>query len=241
MIPVKKKPEPRPPDFDFDQEVRRPGLSALAELAGNPPTMTRPGPRIQQQATRVEDLSPAALRKYAYWTRALDALHEAYDGICAYSCFYIEPVGGPTVDHFVALAAPGLAQAYDWDNYRLACSLMNTHKNKYTDVLDPFLIRDGWFTLNLATFKVEPAEGLDEPLLTQVKATISRLQLDSRDISKTHEGWFNAYFSPKNGQRIPFWFLERRAPFLARELRRQGRVPPGDEQAPTAAPPSPSP
>ncbi|WP_147443700.1 hypothetical protein [Corallococcus sicarius] len=236
MIPVKKEPEPRPPDFDFDQRVRQPGLSALAELAGKSPTVTRRGRRIRKRAA-----SPAVLRDYAYWTRALDALHEAYGGICAYSCFYIEPVGGPTVDHFVALAAPGLAQAYEWDNYRLACSLMNTHKNKFSDVLDPFHIQDGWFTLNLATFKVEPAPELDEPLLSQVKATISRLQLDSREVSKTHEGWFNAYFLPKGGQRVPFSFLERRAPFLARELRRQGRVPPGDEDAPTAAPPSTSP
>ncbi|MCY1033924.1 hypothetical protein OV207_20895 [Corallococcus sp. BB11-1] len=238
MIPVVERPEPRPPDFDFDQRVRQPGLSALAELTGNPATLTRSGRRIQPRATRIEDLTPAVLRDYDYWTRALDALHEAYDGICAYSCFYIEPICGPTVDHFVALAAPGFDKAYDWNNYRLACSLMNTLKNKYADVLDPFLIRDGWFTLNLATFKVEPAPGLDEPLRSRVQATISRLQLDSRDISKTHENWFNEFFRPKSGQPIPFSYLERRAPFLARELRRQGRVPPSHGTPIAASPPT---
>ncbi|QAT89183.1 hypothetical protein EJ065_7668 [Corallococcus coralloides] len=229
MIRVEKQPEPRPPGFDFDNRVRQPGLSALAELTGQPQTLTRPGRPIRQRATRVEDLKHDDLRDYAYWTRALDAMHEAYRGICAYSCFYMEPLCGLTVDHFVALSRTEAAQAYEWDNYRLACSLMNAAKNQFPDVLDPFLIQDGWFTLNLATFQVEAAEGLEEPLKQQVQATITRLKLASREISNTHRSWFETYWKPAvPSQPIPLWFLEQRAPFLVREMRRQGRIRPED-------------
>ncbi|MBZ4334805.1 hypothetical protein [Corallococcus sp. AS-1-12] len=229
MIRVEKQPEPRPPGFDFDNRVRQPGLSALAELTGQPQTLTRSGRPIGQRAIRVEDLTHNDLRDYPYWTRALDAMHEAYRGICAYSCFYMEPLCGPTVDHFVALSRTGAAQAYEWDNYRLACSLMNAAKNKFPDVLDPFVIQDGWFTLNLVTFQVEAAEGLDEPLKQQVQATITRLKLDSREVSNTHLKWFETYWKPMvPTQPIPLWFLEQRAPFLVREMRRQGRIRPED-------------
>ncbi len=163
MIHVEKQPEPRSPDFDFDGLVRQPGLSALAELTGHPPTLKRAGPRIKKQADRVEELTPDVLRRYPYWTRALDALHKAYRGICAYSCFYIELVSGPTTDHFVALARAEAQHAYEWDNYRLASSLMNTRKNAFPDVLDPFEVQDGWFEINLGTLEVHPAASCIPP------------------------------------------------------------------------------
>jgi hypothetical protein len=229
MIHVAKQPEPRPPGFDFDQEVRQPGLSALSELIGKGPTIQRPGRRIQKRADRIEDLTSEVIRNYAYWTRALDALHAAYRGLCAYSCFYIEPHCGPTVDHFVAMTGGGARQAYEWDNYRLACSLMNACKNAFPDVLDPFLIKDGWFSLNLDTFKIEPAEGLEEPQRQRVQDTIARLKLDSRELRNQRRRWFEDYWQPKvPSQPIPLWFLEERAPFLVREMRRQGRILPAD-------------
>jgi hypothetical protein len=144
MIHVERQPEPTPPGFDFDQRVRKPGLSALSELTGGGQTTKRPGPRIEKKADKIGDLNPTLLREYDYWTRALDALHDAYRGVCAYTCFYIEKTAGPTVDHFVAITKAALKEAYEWDNYRLACSLMNTHKNDFSDVLDPFDVQDGW-------------------------------------------------------------------------------------------------
>jgi hypothetical protein len=233
VIRIEKQPEPRPPGFDFDGRVRQPGLSTLAELTGNPPTISRTGPRIPKRADRIEDLKPAVLRDYPYWTRALDALHEAYHGICAYSCFYIEPITGPTVDHFVALRQAGARQAYEWDNFRLACSLLNACKNKFPDVLDPFEIEDGWFELNLATFEVEPAPNLDEQLKQRVRDSIQRLQLNSRDCRNTRRRWFEDYWQPRVASRpLPLWYFEERAPLLAREMRRQGRIRPEDQAGP---------
>jgi hypothetical protein len=229
VIRVTKQPEPSAPDFDFDAKVRQPGLSALAELTGNSATIRRPGPRISKRAERIEDLAPAVLRKYAYWTRALDALHTAYGGICAYACFYIEPLCGPTVDHFVAITATELRHAYEWDNYRLACSLMNSRKREFPDVLDPFLIENGWFALNLGTFKVEPATGLQPEVETRVRETITRLGLDSREYQNMCGRYFDSYWKPRDPRRpIPLWSLERDAPFLASEMRRQNRIRPED-------------
>lgn len=54
MIRVQKQPEPRPPGFDFDREVRQPGRSALAELTGQAPAIRRQG------RVRPEDLAPPA-------------------------------------------------------------------------------------------------------------------------------------------------------------------------------------
>ncbi|WP_437713527.1 hypothetical protein WMF45_47115 [Sorangium sp. So ce448] len=233
MIPVEKQPEPRPPGFDFDGKVRSPGRSALAELTGQEPTIRRRGPRIRQRADRIEDLDPEVLRKYAYWTRALEALHDAYRGICAYSCFYIEPVTGPTVDHFVAITRTELAQAYEWDNYRLASSLMNACKREFPEVLDPFLVQDGWFELDMDTPEVKPAASLSPETLQRVEATIRRLKLNSRDCRSARRRYFDLYWQPKASSRpIPLWFLEEQAPFLAREMRRQGRVRPEDLEAP---------
>lgn len=233
MIHVEKQPEPRPPDFDFDREVRQRGLSALAELAGKAPTIKRRGPRIRKQVERLEDLEPQVLRKYDYWTRALPALHRAYRGVCAYTCFYIEPLTGPTVDHFVAITRSELREAYEWDNYRLACSLMNACKGDFPDVLDPFIVQDGWFQLNLDTFEVLPAEGLEATLRQRVQETVERLRLNSLECRSVRRRWFEAYWLPRDPSRpVPLWFLEEQAPFLAREMRRQGRVRPEDGGAP---------
>ncbi len=229
MIPVEKQPEPKPPGFDFDKRVRKPGLSALAELTGTPPTIKRRGPRIQKKAETRGALKPSVLRDYAYWTRALDTLHEVYRGVCAYTGFYIEPTCGPTVDHFVAITKATLPAAYEWDNYRLACSLMNTCKREFPDVLDPFDVQDGWFVLNLDTLNVEPGPGLAPELQDRVLSTCIRLKLNERDCKGMRRRYFDLYWQPKEPQKpIPLWFFEVQAPFLAREMRRQGRARPED-------------
>lgn len=237
MIRVEKQPEPRPPEFDFDGKVRQPGRSALAELLGKAPTLRRTGPRIKKRADRIEDLDPEVLRDYAYWTRALDALHEAYRGLCAYSCFYIEPVTGPTVDHFVAITRTEPEQAYEWDNYRLASSLMNACKREFPDVLDPFVVEDGWFELDMDTLEVTPAASLAPELRQRADDTIARLKLNSRDCKSARRRYFDLYWQPKDPSRpIPLWFLEEQAPFLAREMRRQRRA----RQEDLASPASPT-
>jgi hypothetical protein len=218
--------------------VRQPGLSALAELSGNEATVKRPGPKIAKRVDDLRNLAPEVLREYAYWTRALDALHEAYGGICAYSCFYIDRPLSPTVDHFVAITKTALADAYEWENYRLACSLMNACKREFPDVLDPFDVKDDWFALDLNTLRVKPNEKLDDPSVIQrIESTIVRLGLNERDCFLARKRYFDLYWNPPDpAQPLPLWFLETQAPFLAREMRRQGRVRPEHQEKTTPVP-----
>lgn len=227
MMHVDQQPEPKPPGFDFDGRVRQPGRSALAELAGIEATAKRPGPRITKRVDDIRDLEPEILRQYDYWTRAIEALHAAYGGVCSYSCFYVDLLHLPTVDHFVALTKTQLEDAYEWENYRLACSLMNACKRDFPDVLDPFEVQDGWFVLDIDTLEIKPGEGLAPIIDDRVRETIRRLQLNGRDCLLARTRYFDLYWNPPNpNQPIPLWFLERQAPFLAREMRRHDRIRP---------------
>jgi hypothetical protein len=218
MIPV--KPAPEPPDFD--KKVRQPGLSAIAELVGEPPLIKRPGPRRTKIAELREEIRPDSFPPH--WTRALDDMMLAYDRICAYMAIYIEKVTGvPTVDHMIPRSVEW-SQVYEWDNYRLACLLMNSRKNDAIYVLDPFQIKAGWFELELVGFHVQSAETLRTHIRTRVDQTITRLRLNDRDCRDVRASYAVDYW---NGD-IPFTRLLRRAPFIAMELRRQGRLLQGD-------------
>ena len=108
----------------------------------------------------------------------LDDLHASYNGCCAYLAVFIERVtGGGSVDHFIAKSQRA-DLAYEWSNYRLACSRMNSRKRDYDDVLDPFEVETGWFRLELVSGRIYPSPGLPDGLKDQVVATIKRLGLD---------------------------------------------------------------
>ena len=157
-----------------------------------------------------------------YWTEALDDLMTAYDCICAYSCFRIHPItGSRSVDHMVAKSR-AWNRVYEWTNYRLACARLNSRKSDFSDVLDPFKISDGWFELELVGFQVVPGKQLDDPRRTSVQNTIDRLGLNDfrRDRERDAENYWNGEVSLR--------VLTEESPFVARELRRQGRLRPGD-------------
>ncbi|MFO7563943.1 MAG: hypothetical protein R6X02_14950 [Enhygromyxa sp.] len=152
------------------------------------------------------------------WRHCLPQLYDAYAGICAYLCVYIERVtGARTTDHFVARSRePHLA--YEWSNFRLACSLMNSRKGAVAEVLDPCEIEDGWFELGLPGFGVKPGSGLSPTVRRAVEVTIAKLGLDDwecRDLRRKH------ILDYQTG-RVDLRWLERESPFVARELRRCG-------------------
>jgi hypothetical protein len=214
MIRVTPAPEPR----SFDENVRRPGLDAVCELIGEPPSRTRPGRKRNIVAKSREDIPADEFP--AFWTKAIEDLLQSYSRICAYSAFYIEPVtGAPSVDHMVA-KSKAWHRVYEWDNYRLACTWMNACKGVVPDVLDPFEIQDGWFQLELVTFCIKPDPNLAEDARTRVVDTIEALKLDERECRNRREsdaqGYWEGYYS--------FEHLESRSPFVAKELRRQNRL-----------------
>lgn len=200
---------------DFDTLVRQPGLNAIAELVGEQ------GDPLKKVANHRDELKGEHYPPY--WRNATSQLLQVYNRICAYACFYIEPTtGAATVDHF-APKSQSWDKAYEWSNYRLACSLMNTRKNKFDDVIDPFDVTEGLFALDLVTLKAIPGPKADAKT-EDVKATIKRLRLDRAEYSEQLGEYYHNYWEGH----ITFAYLERRAPFLAYELKRQGRQRHGD-------------
>ena len=189
MIRVELADEP----LSFDTKVRQPGLRALAELAGEPGLPPRKG-RPREPVANSRSAIPAD-KFPSYWTKVLPELRVAYGHICGYVCIYIEPVtGAASVDHMLPKST-SWQEAYEWRNYRLACSLMNSRKNDYQDVLDPFEIGDDWFHLELVGYQVIPRTSI-------------------------REEYASNYFQ----REISLDYLRRRAPFLAREIERQGKA-----------------
>ena len=199
---------------DFDAKVRKPGLRAIAEMVGEPNLSKRRG-RKRDVVANSRDAIPAD-KFPAYWTEALPELLEAYGRVCAYMSFYMERVtGAASVDHMLPKSLEWQV-VYEWHNYRLACSLMNSRKNNYRNVLDPFEVEDGWFRIELVGYQVIPAPQLPANIEAQVQATIDRLQLNDYECRKLREDYVN-YFNQGD---ISLNHLRQRAPFLAREIER---------------------
>jgi hypothetical protein len=225
MIPVAPQPEPRAPDYDFHHDVHERGEDAIRRLAGLPALRTWKGPSIKARVGRIEDVTHSMLRDYPYWTRAIPALHRAYRGYCAYLARYIELVETPTTDHFVALhdsTDPMLA--YTWSNYRLAHHLVNSVKSAIPDVLDPFEIGEGWFAIDFGTFETAIGPKAPSEQRSAIQRTITALRLDGRELAITRGRAAERYWS----RRLLLKSLEDDEPFLASELRRQGRLNPED-------------
>lgn len=232
MIHVEPASEPE----GFDAAVRQPGLRAIAELVGEDPDPVesrrrnrrgRPRSRptvkddqgVERPITRREDI-PADYFPTLWRGEWLDELLKAYKRICAYVCIYIEPVtGAASVDHRVPVSERW-DRVCEWTNYRLACSLMNSRRGTIQRVMDPFEVENGWFQLELTFFQVVPAPNLDETLTIRIRDTIDQLELNDTGCCGLRRQYAEDY---QNGL-IHLAYLERRAPFVAMELRRQGKL-----------------
>lgn len=184
--------QPRPEPDDFDAKVRQPGLQALARGVAKPPDL---------------------------WTLCSLQLWDSYKGICSYLCVLIPRGMVRTVDHFLA-KSKRRDLIYEWSNYRLASSLMNSRKREFEDVLDPFEVEDGWFVLELSFLQILPNPDLDPATRTRVQATIDRLKLNDTECRAARA----TYYEPWVRGWLSFEQLAEWSPFVARELRRQGVV-----------------
>lgn len=120
---------PQPEPQGFDSGVRQRGKSFLAA-------------------------NPGATKLPNYWKNTATDLYTAYKGICASTCMYFVAPG--SVDHFVPKSRrPDLA--YEWSNYRLALPQVNSYKGDSVDVLDPFVVPEGWFILDFPSCLVRAA------------------------------------------------------------------------------------
>lgn len=197
MIPVDPQPEPA----NFEQDVRQKGLAYLKEK-GIP--LDRP--------------LPPKTAIHPYWRDCLDDLYQSYWGTCAYLAVFFERfTGGASVDHFVAKSARA-DLAYEWSNYRLACSTMNSRKWTYDDVLDPFEVGKDWFYVELVSGHIYANPDLTKRTRRRVDHTITRLGLDDYGNREMRAGHYQDY-------RAGFYtseFLRKRSPFVWYEAQRQG-------------------
>ncbi|MBR7634506.1 hypothetical protein [Janthinobacterium lividum] len=217
MIPVKLASEP----FTFDELVRVPGLRAISEMIGQKPKHARKAGKPYKKIARSKNKIPPD-KFPAYWTHALDSLMISYNQICAYSAFRIHPVtGARSADHMVA-KSHAWRQVYEWNNYRLACSRLNSRKKDFFDVIDPFLVKHDWFVLNIFTFEIEAAPRLDAAIAKKISDTIIRLDLN--DFKHHREEYAEDYLKGEISLRI----LKKEAPFIAYELFRQKKLLAGD-------------
>jgi len=101
---------------------------------------------------------------------------------------------------------------------------VNAYKGAASDALDPFEIEDDWFGLEFVGYQVVARVGLDSEVHRRVEETIARLGLNSYRCCKERAEYGEAYLS----NNIRLTYLESHAPFIAREIHRQGKLRPGD-------------
>ena len=201
LITVVAKPEPA----SFDHRVRVPGNSSLLSLGIN---ANLPLPKGME-------LNP-------YWRRCMDDLYESYEGVCAYLSVHIpRAIGAVSTDHFIAKSSLP-SQAYEWDNYRLACLSMNTKKNSFDDVLDPFAIPADLFRIELVTGRIYTSSHQSKRLQTKANLTIARLGLDDGNCRRMRCSYLDIYRNISIGAPAAAKdFLKLWSPFLWTEVVRQ--------------------
>lgn len=140
---------------------------------------------------------PKATRKTAgkrpkdYWSKFKPDLANAFHDLCAYGAMY-EPVG--TVDHFQPVDA-NESLAYEWDNFRFSSGWINSSKNKALTILDPLLVKEGWFEVLLPSLQlVTVPENIPENLRELARQTLIRLHLrDDERVLRQRRKWYQLY------------------------------------------------
>lgn len=216
MIPVVAAAEPA----SFERKVRQRGLEAIRELVGESRSRKRPGPPRKGAAkyARREDIPTNVFP--TYWREALPDLHKAYRGLCAYLAMYLEPsTGSATVDHFIA-RGERWDLVYEWSNYRLAAGSINGRKTDRQISVDPFTLRAGTFELELVELQVIVSAAVIGEDREAAEAAIEILGLNQPECCRLRSEYLEAYRAGEIKQS----YLERRAPFLVQELRRQNAL-----------------
>jgi hypothetical protein len=219
VIPVGLAPEPK----SFDKTVRQPGLSAIDELVGRTPRLSRPG-RRRNKVAGTESQIPG--EKFpTLWRKAIDDMMAAYEQRCAYLAMFIEETGNPTVDHVIPKSL-AWDQVYEWSNYRLCASVVNSKKGALDGFVDPVGAKLGWFELDLASYRVVRGAGAPARQHAKIDATLPLLNI--RDCCAQRRRYVEEYHRGPGAKGIDLSYLEHRAPFIALELRRQGQLVRGD-------------
>jgi hypothetical protein len=173
---------------------------------------------------RTPNPTNAEWKNHNFWRAIHDDLYAAHAGVCVYCASWTPRrssaphIDKTSIDHYIPKSVDPI-QAYAWANFRLCRSRLNHRKANFRDVLDPCKISDDWFFLDFATFRIEASTaGLASQTKSRVKATISRLQLNSDpDYVNERIGVIRGY----SLDRIAMAQVLARWPFIARQMRAQ--------------------
>jgi hypothetical protein len=194
MLPVQPKPEPA----NFNRQVRTPGLAFLK---------TNPNPKSTEWK--------------AYWQHALPDMKSQYNEICSYCATWIpHSTGSHSIDHFMSKQRfPKLA--YEWSNFRYVSSRFNSRKGTRV-ILDPFTLQPGTFIIDFTTLFIKPNSNILNAREQQRAAETIRILRFNDDDELVRERL--QYYQDYIRHLITLDFLERRAPFISFEIRRQNLV-----------------
>jgi len=159
--------------------------------------------------------NPNALRPRDFWSPYLSDLAAGFDNLCGYAAMY-DPVG--TVDHYLSFRArPDLA--YEWSNYRFASHTLNaSKKNADASVLDPHVVRDGWFEILLPSLQLQATDRIPKKWRDIADYTLERLKLrDGEKIIRWRRGWYKMYLDGE----LTLDGLNRVAPLIAAAVEKQ--------------------
>ena len=216
MIPVPLGPEPT----DFDQRVRQPGLRFLNDAGLDPLSVV----------ARAQFKRPGG-GKPDYWRAAKANLREAFNGCCAYSCFFLEDSLTPSldelstsVDHFQPISRSPAHLAYEWLNLRLAWTAIDNNKQDKLIALDPCTIRDSPFCLDVGDFGfLLPREGLSQQERNNAELTLDALGLNHSNCTLHRRAWADDFMA--NASRYGDSLMQSWQPFLWQELKRLRAIP----------------
>ncbi|HSD85959.1 MAG TPA: hypothetical protein VLB44_00535, partial [Kofleriaceae bacterium] len=104
--------------------------------------------------------------------------------------------------------------------------VVNSKKGDLRDLIDPINVQVGWFELDVVSYRIERGTASPPTQHTKIDATLPLLNL--RDCCKQRERYIEDYRLGPGNRGIDLPYLERRAPFIASELRRQGQLVRGD-------------
>lgn len=159
---------------------------------------------------------PDKKRPTDLWSPFKAYLADGFRNLCGYSAMY-EPVG--TVDHYISFDSDR-TKAYDWSNYRFASGWINSAKKNLDDqVFDPFEVQDGWFEVELRTFRlVCQFDKIPESEWARAKLTLQKLHLDNDErVIRQRREWYRTYVDGE----LSLEGLEKKAPLIARAIRKR--------------------
>jgi len=194
-------PAPQPPG-NYEADVRIPGTAFLA---------VHPHPSAEDW------------KGHRHWKAVHSYLYAEMHGICVY-CASFTPrrssrtsIDHTSIDHFVPKGR-NPALAFEWTNFRLCRARLNNRKGDFEDVIDPYLIQNGWFRLNFTTFALYPDSNLPLQIQQQIANSISRLGLNDDDAYVNERARVIYRYADA---KLPYADIQRRYPFIASEMQAQ--------------------